>query len=92
MVGQKSKMAIAVVLAVVAAFLLLAVSYAFFPDQSSVPVPTPAPTYRPEALMSQLFWAAQLVGLAAAIAFAFVVVAMLIIKIRKGKQQRQIKH
>ncbi len=86
LIGQKTKMAIAVVLAVFSAFLLLGLSYAVFPDEPSQPLP--GPTGNPESLLSQVIWVIQWVGFAAVVALVIVVAILLVHRVITRKQKQ----
>jgi hypothetical protein len=80
--GQKTKMATAVILAILSAFLLVGVSYILFPEQTSQEPPIPMPIPKPEPLAEQIVWAIGWIGLAAGIANAVVGAMLLISQIR----------
>ena len=79
------KMAIAAVLAVALAFLLVGMSYLFFPAQPSQEPPIGMPLPKPEPVIDQVFWALQWIGLAAFIAITVVGSMLLITRIRSKK-------
>jgi hypothetical protein len=70
--GQKTKIVIAVVLAISSAFLLLSVSYIFFPDETLQQPPAPLPASKPSLMIDQILWAVQWIAIAAVIAAVFV--------------------
>jgi ABC-type uncharacterized transport system permease subunit len=81
LIGQKTAMVAAVLLAVALALLLLGMSYVLFPEQPSEP-PVGVPIPKPEPLIDQLFWAIQWIGLAAFLALAAVGVMLFITRTR----------
>ena len=85
MTKQKTKMIMAVILAILLAFLPLGVGYILFPDQTAQQPPVPVPTSKPESLLDGVLWAIQWIGLAAIIAIT-IVGAVLISNRIKGKK------
>jgi uncharacterized membrane protein YphA (DoxX/SURF4 family) len=80
MLGLKTRMAAAVVLAILSGLLLAGVSYIIFPSQSSGQMPTPKPS---PSWLEQLSWAMLWIGLALLISLAVVGAIMLASRIRK---------
>lgn len=81
---QKITIAVAVILAVLSAFLLVGASFLLLPDQTSQPI-TPMPIPKPEPLLDQVLWSLQWIGLAALVAVSVVGALLLIRHIRKEK-------
>ncbi|MCW4024802.1 MAG: hypothetical protein NWF01_07190 [Candidatus Bathyarchaeota archaeon] len=77
MIGQKTKMMMAVTLAAVSCLLIAEISYLVFPDQTSGQVPTPQPS---PSIMEQLVWAMLWLGVAALISLTIVGAVMLVKK------------
>ena len=89
LIGQKTAMVAAALLAVALALLLVGISYVLFPAQSSQEPPLGTPIPKPESLMDQVFWAVQWIGLAALIALCAVGVLLLVIRVRGKKTSTQ---
>jgi len=92
---QKTKMATAVILATLAAFLLVAASYVLFPEQAppqttSDGMPIPMPTSKPESPTEQIFQAIAWIGLAAGVATAVVAATLLINRKAKTDRNREL--
>ena len=85
LIGQKTAMAAAVLLAVALALLLIGTSYLLFPEQPSPEPPVGVPIPKPEPLIDQLFWAIQWIGLAAFLALAAVGAMLFITRTIKQK-------
>jgi amino acid transporter len=81
----KTKMAVAVILAILSAFLLVGISYLLFPDQTPQQSPIPMPTSKPEPLLDQILWAIEWIGLAALIAITIVGAVFIINRIIREK-------
>ncbi|MCW3983632.1 MAG: hypothetical protein NWE96_06505 [Candidatus Bathyarchaeota archaeon] len=79
-----------VIVGVLSAFLLLGLSYIIFPDMPIQQPPGPQPTSRPESLLSQIFWAFQLIGIAAIVSLTIVGAFMVVNRIRKEKNSEQL--
>jgi len=79
---QKTKMATAIILAILSAFLLVGVSYILFPEQTSQEPSSPMPIPKQEPLAEQIVWAIGWISLAASIASAMVGATLLISQIR----------
>jgi multidrug efflux pump subunit AcrB len=81
-IGQKSKMVMAVSLAVVSCLVIAGISFLFFPDQTSGQVPTPKPS---PSITDQLVWAMSWLGFAALISLTIVGAILLVKRRIKGK-------
>jgi ABC-type Fe3+ transport system permease subunit len=95
LLGQKTAMLAAALLAVTLALLLLGISYVLFPAQSSQEPPLGTPIPKPEPLICQVFWAVQWIGLAVFIALCAVGVMLLVLRTKRKKtssneQERQL--
>jgi hypothetical protein len=86
-IGHKTKIAVAIILAITTPFLLLEITCTLAPDQALQQMPPPQPNPKPESLLSQIIWIAQWIGLAAVIAIASVGLFLLITHKRKNKKQ-----
>jgi hypothetical protein len=86
---QKTKLATAVVLATLAAFLLVGASYVLFPEQTLQGPPIPKPMPKPEPLTEQIGWALLWIGSAAGVASAFVAAMLLVSRINRRKPQKK---
>jgi hypothetical protein len=78
MMGQKTKIATAVILAILFASLLVGISYILFPIENQQP-PIPGPGVEPEYLLGEISWAIFFMSLAALVA-TLVAVTVLILK------------
>jgi TRAP-type C4-dicarboxylate transport system permease small subunit len=88
-IGQKAKMAIAVILAILLTLLLAQISYMLFPNQPSdqMPIPRPAPSMI-DQIVETMLW----IGLAAFIAIAIVGAVLLTNRIRNKEAKKQKEH
>jgi len=86
--GQKTKMGLAAVAALLLSLLLFGISYLLVPSKSSqTPLPMPVPS-----IVNQIFVAILWIGLAAALAIIIVATVFLINRIKnKNFTQKQIR-
>lgn len=84
MIGLKTKMMAAIILAVLSALLLAGASFILFPDKTSngMPIPMPVPNQ-----IYQLVWSLQWLGFAALVAAAVVGAILLVSKIKRKKAE-----
>lgn len=77
MIGQKTMIAAAVILAILCAFLVAGISYVSFPSEASQqPIPGPRP--KPGDLLSQFAWVILLISLAALVAALIAIMALIL--------------
>lgn len=83
--GQKTKMALAAIAALLLSFLLVGVSYLLVPSKSSqTPLPMPVPS-----IVNQVFIAILWIGLAAALAIIIVASVFLINRAKSKKSDEK---
>ncbi len=81
MIGQKARLLIAAVSAILIAFLLVGITYLVFPEQTDqMPIPVPEPS-----MSAQVFGAIFWIAITTIVAFTVVGTILIIGKIRRGK-------
>ena len=88
--GQKTKMAAAVILAILLAFLLVGISYIFFANPTSQQPDSNKVIPIREPLIDQLLWAIQWIGLAALTSIAVVGTVLFINRIMSNKTLKHV--